>query len=85
MRVTVLLFAGLRDAVGAAEIPLSLVTGATIADAWRALAATHPTVDAYAAAVSCARNAEHARMGDRVSDGDEIAFLPPVSGGAPHL
>ena len=85
MRVKVLLFAGLRDAVGAPEVPLALHDGATIADAWRALAAVHPGVTPYAASLSCARNAEYARMADLVTDGDEIAFLPPVSGGAPHL
>jgi molybdopterin converting factor subunit 1 len=85
VRVTVLLFAGLRDVAGAAEVPLSLHDGSTVADAWRALAATHPGIVPYAAAVSCARNAEYARMADAIADGDEIAFLPPVSGGSPHL
>jgi molybdopterin converting factor subunit 1 len=81
MRVKVLLFAGLRDVAGAPELPLSLHPGATIADAWRSLAATHPGIAPYAAAVSCARNAEYARMDTILADGDEVAFLPPVSGG----
>jgi molybdopterin synthase catalytic subunit len=57
--------------------------GATIADVWRAVAAAHPALAPFGASVSCARNEDFARMQAPVTDGDAIAFLPPVSGGAP--
>jgi molybdopterin converting factor subunit 1 len=81
MRVTVLLFAGLRDVAGVAELSETLPDGVTLRDAWQALVGRHPALEPYGAVVSCARNAEYARMDEPLADGDEIAFLPPVSGG----
>lgn len=82
MRVTVLLFARLREIAGAADLALELeAPAATIADVWAALVARHPALAPHAASLSCARNAEYARMVTPVAEGDEIAFLPPVSGG----
>jgi molybdopterin converting factor small subunit len=40
-----------------------------------------PDLERYERSISSAVNADYARMDDRVRDGDEIAFLPPVSGG----
>ncbi|PYR19573.1 MAG: hypothetical protein DMF94_15430 [Acidobacteria bacterium] len=40
-----------------------------------------PELARYERSISSALNADYARMDQRVSDGDEIAFLPPVSGG----
>jgi molybdopterin converting factor subunit 1 len=82
MRVTVQLFARLRDLAGAGEWTGEVPDGATVADVWGALAAAHPAVAEARAAVSCAVNAEFAKMTTAVGDGDEVAFLPPVSGGA---
>jgi molybdopterin converting factor subunit 1 len=81
MRVKVRLFARLRDITGAGEIDRLVPAGATIATVWDALVADHPELGAYSRAISCARNADYARMHVAVTDGDEIAFLPPVSGG----
>jgi molybdopterin converting factor subunit 1 len=83
MRVTVLCFARLRDLSGLREWACDLSDPATVADAWRALVAARPAVDALAGAVSCAVNAEFAAPDAPLKDGDEVAFLPPVSGGAP--
>jgi molybdopterin converting factor subunit 1 len=81
MRVTVKLFARLRDIAGAAELTRELAPGATIATVWRQLAAEFPDLAAYERSISSALNADYARMDAVVSDGDEVAFLPPVSGG----
>ena len=86
MRVTVRLFARLRDLAGAGDWSEDVDgdgsgTGATVADVWRAVAARHPDLAPLGRAVSCAVNADFARMDARVADGDEVAFLPPVSGG----
>lgn len=81
MRVTIRLFARLRDIVGRSELEEELPEPATIADAWKRLVERRPELSAYASSVSCARNEEYARWDVALSDGDEIAFLPPVSGG----
>jgi molybdopterin converting factor subunit 1 len=81
VRVKVLLFARLREIAGTDEISLDLREPATLGDAWAALVARHAGAGPFAAAVTCARNAEYARMETPLADGDEVAFLPPVSGG----
>ena len=81
MRVTVRFFARLRDLAGQSEIACDVAPGATIADVWREMARRTPALAPFDRAVSAARNAEYARMTTPVEDGDEVAFLPPVSGG----
>jgi len=84
MRVTVRLFARLRDLAGRSEWSCEVAAGpagASVADVWRAVTAEHAAIEPFAGAVSCAVNAHFARMTAAVKDGDEVAFLPPVSGG----
>jgi molybdopterin converting factor subunit 1 len=81
MRVTVRLFARLRDIAGAAELTREVDPGATLGSVWRQLAAEYPALGPYERSISSAVNADYARMDTPLSDGDEIAFLPPVSGG----
>jgi len=81
VRVTVRLFARLKEIAGAAELVRDLAPGATIGDAWRQLAGEFPELAGYERSISSALNAEYARMDQVIGDGDEIAFLPPVSGG----
>jgi len=82
MRVTVRLFARLREIAGASELDREVAPGATLADVWRLLAGEHPALAPYSSSISGARNLEYVPMSTAVADGDEIAFLPPVSGGA---
>lgn len=81
MRVTVRLFARLRDITGSAELTRHADAGATIGTVWRDLVAEFPGLADYERSISCAVNADYARMTQALSDGDEVAFLPPVSGG----
>ena len=81
MLVTIRLFARLREMAGDSELRRELPEGATARSAWDALAAEFPGFDDYTRAVSCAVNQEYARMTTPLDDGDEVAFLPPVSGG----
>jgi molybdopterin converting factor subunit 1 len=81
VRVTVRLFARLRDIAGAAELTRECAAGSTIGDIWRQLAAEFPELAPYERSISSAVNADYARMSHAVSDGDDVAFLPPVSGG----
>jgi sulfur-carrier protein len=81
VRVTVRLFARLRDIAGAAELTRDVAPGATIGSVWRQLAGDFPELEPYERSISSAVNLDYARMDRLVADGDEIAFLPPVSGG----
>jgi molybdopterin converting factor subunit 1 len=81
MRVTVRLFARLRDLAGAAELIREVPDGATARDVWNDVLLEWPELREYEKTMSVAVNAEYARMTAEVHDGDEIAFMPPVSGG----
>ena len=84
MRVTVRLFARLREITGHDTIAREIGSGAapaTVRDVWRSLVEQWPALGAFDSSVSGAVNAEYARMTREVSEGDEVAFLPPVSGG----
>jgi molybdopterin synthase catalytic subunit len=82
VRVRVRLFAIQRELVGAKEVPLDLRSRATIEDAWTALVALYPALAPGRPAVRFARNAEYADPDTVLEDGDELAVIPPVSGGA---
>ena len=81
MRVTVRLFARLRDIAGTGDLSREAEAGATVGDVWRGLVAEFPEMARYESSMSSAVNADYARMNVPIADGDEIAFLPPVSGG----
>jgi molybdopterin synthase catalytic subunit len=77
MDVTVKLFAGLRERAGADELPLTLPDGARIADALAQLSDVTAGVP-----VVMAVNQEFADESVVLHAGDELALIPPVSGGA---
>jgi len=82
MRVTVLCFARLRDLAGVHEWTCDVGDDATVHDVWQALVDANPGVEVMSGAVSAAVNAEFVTLNTPVRAGDEVAFLPPVSGGA---
>ncbi len=82
MRVRVRLFAIQRELAGTRELGLELVDGATIEDAWAALVALHPVLAPGRGSMRFARNSEYADADTTLADGDELACIPPVSGGA---
>ena len=81
MLVTVRLFARLREIVGAPEISRDVEPGATVGSVWGDLVRERPELAGYQQSISSAVNADYARMDRVLRDGDEVAFLPPVSGG----
>ena len=81
MRVTIRLFARLRDLVGQTEFTREVAAPATAASVWQVLVDEYPAARDYERTMSVAVNATYARLTTPVEDGDEVAFLPPVSGG----
>ena len=81
MRVTVRLFARLRDLAGTGELVREVPDTATVGTVWATLTRDVPSLAQYEGSMSVAVNAEYARMAAALHDGDEVAFLPPVSGG----
>jgi len=81
MQVTVRLFARLRDIAGAGELVRQAPAGANVGAVWASLVADYPELSAYETSISCAVNEDYSRFTATVAEGDEIAFLPPVSGG----
>lgn len=82
MHVRIRLFAVQRELAGTRELAVDLPTGATVADAWDALVRRHPVLAPGRSSVRFARNSVYAGADDPLEDGDEIAMIPPVSGGA---
>ena len=81
MRVSIRLFARLRDIAGTGEIERQVPDVATVRVVWEMLVSEFPDLQDYEVSISTAVNAEYSRMEAPVADGDEVAFLPPVSGG----
>jgi molybdopterin converting factor subunit 1 len=82
VRVRARLFAVQRELAGTRELALELADAATIEDAWRALVERVPALAPGRAFLRFARNGEYADASTPLADGDEVAFIPPVSGGA---
>ncbi|HEX6988656.1 MAG TPA: molybdenum cofactor biosynthesis protein MoaE [Bacillota bacterium] len=82
LRVTVRLFAMLAEAAGRRELVLTVPSGSRVVDVAAALAGQVPALAPWVNRVSYAVNMEYARADAAISDGDEVALLPPVSGGA---
>ena len=78
MEVTVRLFAMLRERAGTREVTLSLPDGARVSDALAALGDVAPPELPLVMAV----NREYARDDQVLDPGDELALIPPVSGGS---
>lgn len=82
MRVTVRLYAMLRQQAGWRERVLELPSDATIDAAWQSLVGLVPAFGAQREAVRFALNREYAEATRTLSEGDELALIPPVAGGA---
>jgi len=82
MRVKVLFFGMLKDITGSAEEQLELGEGARLQSVFDYYAGRFPRLRQMASSVVLARNHEFSDVSAPVSEGDEVAFLPPVSGGS---
>ena len=84
MRVRVLLFAGLREAVGRKEHILEVERDLTLGEVVARAELAIPEVGRYHGRLLISLNESQAPMHTVVKNGDEVAFLPPMSGGAPR-
>jgi molybdopterin converting factor subunit 1 len=82
MRVRVLYFGMLRDAIGRQIDNINLADGATLSDLVAECRKVAPPVEDFQKILAYSVNQEYAQLSTRLSDGDEVALLPPVSGGA---
>jgi molybdopterin synthase catalytic subunit len=85
MRITVLFFGVLKDIAGRAEEEIDIESGACLADVFARYAARFPRLREMERSIVVASNRQFANRTAIVAEGDEVAFLPPVSGGAPGL
>ncbi len=82
IQVRVRLFAVQRELAGTRDVALELDDGADVEAAWSALVGLHPILEPGRASLRFARNGDYAEPTTVLADGDEVAMIPPVSGGA---
>jgi molybdopterin converting factor subunit 1 len=81
MRVTVKFFALLKDRAGLAERAMELNAGADVAAALQAIGEQLPAIQDMLGRTAAAVNCEYVKANHVLQDGDELALIPPVSGG----
>ncbi len=81
MTVRLRFFASLRERLQRSEAEQSLPNGATVNDLWAALCAQDPRLSELSASIAFAVNREYVGRAHRLADNDEVALIPPVSGG----
>ena len=81
MIVRLRFFASLRERLRRSEAEYTLADGANVKDLWAALCADYPQLAELGTSVSFAVNQEYVDREHRLSNNDEVALIPPVSGG----
>jgi len=81
MKVRVKFFAILRERAGTAEVVKEVVDGSTVADLWRELQRDYAKLDVPGIRMLYAVNQNYVSPDFKLSDQDEVVFIPPVSGG----
>jgi molybdopterin converting factor subunit 1 len=82
MKAKVRLFARLSELAGAREVEVEVGEGLAIGDVYRALCEKYPALGGLNGSLRYAVNGEYADAGHPVGEGDEVALIPPVSGGS---
>lgn len=81
MEIQVLFFGKLREICNASQASLELPPKSAVEDLFQKCAASHPEFAKYRSSVVASRNREFVSWNTVLESGDEVAFLPPVSGG----
>ena len=82
MQVKLLFFATLKDIVGARQLQIDVPAGSTIGDLLTRLEGSYPRIKDYRPVLLTAINEDYVGKDARISEGDEVAIFPPVSGGS---
>ena len=82
MQVTVRLFATYREVAGSKELKVQLAAGATVRSLLDAIYTKHPRLKGFEETMLLAVNHEFVDAASTLREGDEVALMPPVSGGA---
>ena len=82
MKVHVRLFAGLQDLLGQRDVTLELAEGATVHQLREQLGRQYPVITPFLSTLVCAVDEEYVPSDHALRDGDDVALIPPVSGGA---
>ena len=81
MTVHLRFFASLRERLKMSAAERTLTDGATVGDLWAALCRERPDLEPLSGSITFAVNREYVERDHRLRDGDEVALIPPVSGG----
>jgi molybdopterin converting factor subunit 1 len=81
MKVKLRFFAGLREIAGSEQMEMDLAPGTDTSSLWEMLVDYYPRLSPYSRSVQVAVNRDFAARSTVLQSGDEVAFLPPVSGG----
>ena len=82
MKVTVKTFAALRDIIGSANVEIDVSSDATVREVLRVVNELYPKMDKIASQIMIAVNMEYVDLDHAVHQNDEVALIPPVSGGS---
>tara|TARA_Y100000590_G_scaffold58319_1_gene61629 strand:- start:2433 stop:2684 length:252 start_codon:yes stop_codon:yes gene_type:complete len=82
MKVTVKTFAALRDIIGSANVEIDVSSDATVREVLRVVNELYPKMDKIASQIMIAVNMEYVDLDHTVHQNDEVALIPPVSGGS---
>ena len=85
MRIRVLFFGAVKDLVGAPGETVELAAGSNVASVLELYSRRFPALERHRASLLFSRNREFVDRAEPLSEGDELGFLPPVSGGAPEV
>ena len=81
MNIKTLFFATCRDIVGEREVSLEMVEGTTVRDLIELISSEHPSFRSMESSLMVSVNQTYVDRMELLNDGDEVAFIPPVSGG----
>jgi molybdopterin synthase sulfur carrier subunit len=82
LRVKVKFYALYRELVGLRETQVDLPSGSTALDLWQLFAGSHPGLAPNLPHTRFAVNGQYTQSATLLAEGDEVVFIPPISGGS---